>query len=459
MYDLKYIDESQYTNALAAKLKFMPESVVKMKYQWFIEPAIDEIALDFSNRYGIDKNDAKQKLRVGGYSIYLTIDTNIQRAAEDVINDPSNYKSAKLPLKLKTYTTEKATKDNPNPQKYDQPQAAAVIYDYSTGQMRAIVGGRGAHPRLSTNRATAVPRQPGSSIKPLAVYGPSIDTKLVTAATIISDTKMSPAFIASHNWSPHNYETNKFSGNVTVRNAIKSSINMVAIKLADELNPDPPSGVLHNEFNTSIDYLQNKFHLSTIVTTGPNSDRGLSPLALGALTQGVYPYEMAAAYGVFANRGVYTSPVMYTKIVDNMGNDVLDSTSNKSQSISPQAAFVMVDMMKGVVSGGTGTRANFGKMPAAGKTGTATDNTNLWFCGVTPYYSGAVWLGHDIPNVPLRGMKSSDAAKMWGKIMKIAHANLKVKDFVKPNNIVSDPVCIDSGKSPNDLCYKDSSGQ
>lgn len=457
MRDQNYISQEQLETAKAEDVDTfdIKENSIGMKYQWFIEPAIDEVAQDFSDRYGIDKSEAKQRLRVGGYSIYLTIDPNIQSAAEDVIDDSSNYAGVRIPKSLRSYTSEKPTDNNPNPRKYDQPQAAAVIYDYTTGQMRAIVGGRGKHPRLSTNRATDVPRQPGSSIKPLAVYGPAIDSKLATAATVINDSPMSKEFVAAHNnWNPHNYETNKFSGLVTIREAIKKSINIVAIKLADMLNPDPSTGAIHNEYSTSIDYLTNKFHLSTIKTTGPNSDRSLSPLALGALTEGVYPYEMAAAYGVFGNNGVYTSPVMYTKVVDNMGNTILESTSNKSQSISPQAAYIMTDLLKGVVKAGTGTRASLGSMPAAGKTGTAADKTNLWFCGLTPYYSGAVWIGHDKPNVPINGLSSSDAAKIWGKIMKKAHEKLKVKDFIMPSGITTAQVCTKSGKAPNDLCFK-----
>jgi penicillin-binding protein 1A len=247
---------------------------------------------------------------------------------------------------------------------------------------------------------------------------------------------------------------------VTIREAIKKSINIVAIKLANTINPDPSTGPLQNTFGTSIDYLRNKFHLSTIVTSGSHTDLGLSPLALGALTQGVYPYEMAAAYGVFGDGGIYKTPILYTKVTDNMGNPVLENVSKQSQSISAQAAYIMIDLMKGVVTGGTGTQAKkyLGSMPAAGKTGTAADKTNLWFCGLTPYYSGAVWIGHDKPTVPINGLSSSTAAGIWGKIMKVANKDKVVKDFSRPPGIVTEQICIDSGKSPNEYCYKDPRG-
>lgn len=457
MLKMNYISEAQYIEAYNDKLTFKKVGQSKgMKYQWFIEPAIDQVALDFSKRYGISKNDAKEKLRLGGYSIYLTIDPKIQQAAEQAVNDNKNFRGVWFSKGEKAYSEDsKLTDDSGKPLRYAQPQAAAVIYDYKTGQMRAIVGGRGPHPRLSINRATEVPRQPGSSIKPLAVYGPAIDTKTVNSSTIIMDTPMSRDFVKTHNgWNPHNYETHKFTGIETIRDAIRQSINIVAIKVLNLVNPDPASGPMHNTFSTSIDYLQNKFHITTLKTSGANSDLGLSPLALGALTQGVYPYEMAAAYGVFGNAGIYSTPILYTKVEDNSGDVVLEDSSQKSQSISADAAYIMTDMLKGVVKNGTGTRASLGSMPAAGKTGTASNKTNLWFCGLTPYYSGAVWIGDDKSTVPMNGLASSNAANIWGQIMKKAHEGLTVKDFDRPTDLVVASVCTKSGKAPNDLCYK-----
>lgn len=450
MLELGYITQNEYDTAYNEKFVFKTKaSKSSMSYQWFIEPAIDQVAKDYAEKYNIDVSEAKQKLRIGGYSIYLTIDPKVQKAAEDVLNTDSYYKGLGLKQSLRYYTSDKRKPANgATIQKYPQPQAAAVIFDYSKGEVRAIVGGRGPHPLRSINRATSVPRQPGSSIKPLAVYSPAIDTKLATAGTVIEDSPMSKDFVASHQgWDPRNFETNKFEGRVTIREAIKKSINLVAIKLEVMLGT-----------NTSIDYLQNKYHLSTIVTQGAYNDNAISPLALGALTEGVYPYEMAAAYGVFGNGGYYQSPIMYTKVVDNKGDTILDKTSNKTVSISPQAAYIMVDMLKGVVNGGTGTRAKFGSMPAAGKTGTAADQTNVWFCGLTPYLSGAIWIGHDKPNTPMPGLKSSLPAMLWGKIMKTAHQDLAVKDFTKPSGITTAEICIDSGKAPTDACRNSSRG-
>lgn len=438
MLELGYITKDQYDSALKQKLVFQSKkTAMSMKYQWFIEPAMDEVAKDFAKKYNIDENEAKQKLRIGGYNIYLTIDPKIQEAAQKVIDNDSYYKGLKVASGLANYSADGKSKP------IIQPQAAAVIFDYKTGEMRAIVGGRGQHDLMSLNRATDVPRQPGSSIKPLAVYGPAIDSKAATAATVIEDSPLPEDFVkANHGWDPQNVD-GKFRGYMTIREAVKHSVNLVAVKLQLQL------GV-----NTSVDYLQNKFHITTL----KKDDKNTAALALGGMTEGVTPYEMAAAYGVFGNGGVYSEPIMYTKVTDKNGDTVLEKTSEQSRSISPQAAYIMTSMLRGVVTGGTATSANLGSMPAAGKTGTANDYTNAWFCGFTPYYSGAVWIGHDQPKVKVSGLKSSLSAKIWGDIMKEAHKGLPVKNFEAPSGIASAEVCIDSGKAPSDICAQDPRG-
>ena len=438
MRELGYINETQYNEAISEKLVFQSKkSVSTMKYQWFIEPAIDEIAKDFEQKYNIDESEAKQKLRTGGYNIYLTIDTNIQNIVQNTIDDSKYYKGLKVPNGLSTYSADGKSKA------VSEPQAAAVVFDYRNGEVKAIVGGRGQHDLLSLNRATDVARQPGSSIKPLAVYGPAIDSEIATAGTVIEDSPMPQDFVnANHGWDPKNSD-GAFHGYTTIRNGIKNSVNLVAVKLEQMVG-----------INKSVNYLEDKFHITTL----KSDDKNIAALALGGMTNGVTPYEMAAAYGVFGNGGVYSSPIMYTKVTDKNGDSILEKTSEQSKSISSQAAYIMTDMLKGVVSGGTATNARLGAMPAAGKTGTASDNTNAWFCGFTPYYSGAVWLGHDQPRVKVSGLKSSLAAKMWGDIMKQAHKDLEVKDFDRPSGLVTAQICLDSGKAPSELCSKDPRG-
>lgn len=442
MLKLGKITKAEYDEALKAPLNFKTEEAkVATKYQWFIEPAIDQIAADFSQKYGISESEARQKLRTGGYKIYLTIDTKIQEKTESVINDPKYY--PKIPESKMYYSI------NAKDKKLIQPQAAAVIMDTTNGEVRAIVGGRGEHPLRSNNRATDtdVARQPGSAIKPLAVYGPALDKKIITAASTVEDSPLPSDFVnANKGWDPKNYN-NRFGGITTIRNAVKESNNLVAIKTLREL------GV-----NTSIDYLKNKFHMSTIETETGTNDKNLPSLSLGGLTHGVTPLEMAAGYAVFADDGIYSEPIMYTKVTDNKDIVLLEKTSNQSKALSPQAAYIMTNMLETVVKSGTGTKARFGNMPVGGKTGTSDDHTNGYFMGITPYYSGAVWIGHDDKHYGIPGLVGGTEAPMWRDIMKVAHEGLEAKPFTKPSGIVTAEVCMDSGKSPTELCSQDPRG-
>lgn len=443
MLELGKISNEQYTEAIGQTLEFKTkEAEVTTKYQWFVEPAIDQVAKDYAEKFGITETEAKQQLRTGGYKIYLTIDSKVQEKAEEIVNDPKYY--PKLPKKDTYYAI------NAKDKQLIQPQGAAVIMDATTGEVRAIVGGRGEHPLRSNNRATDtdVARQPGSAIKPLAVYSPALDKKLITPASTFDDSPMPQDFVDTNDgWDPKNYN-GKFGGLTTIRDAVKDSVNLVAVKVLKSMGT-----------SSSIDYLRNKFHISTIETEGSVNDRNLSALSLGGMTHGVTPLEMTAAYAVFSNNGVYSEPIMYTKVVDSKGTVVLEKTSDQSRALSTEATYLMTSMLQTVVTKGTGTKAKFGKMPTGGKTGTSDEHTNGWFMGITPYYSGAVWIGHDNKNYKISGLVGGTAAPMWREIMKVAHDGLEVKNFPKPESgIVTKEVCIDSGKAPTELCSRDPRG-
>ena len=174
-------------------------------------------------------------------------------------------------------------------------------------------------------------------------------------------------------------DDNAYEGPITIRSAIKTSQNLVAIKVEDQIS-----------VATGYAYAQ-KFGLS--VTP---ADENIATMALGEFHGGETPLLMAAAYGVFGNSGMYSRPRLYTKVVDRTGNVLLNTTYTTREVIDPQSAYTMYDLLKGPASpGGTGPSAQYGNMPVAGKTGTATDLKDLWFCGLTPYYSAAVWIGYD----------------------------------------------------------------
>lgn len=316
-----------------------------------------------------------------------------------------------------------------------QPQSSMVIMDYTTGEVVALVGGRNIKGEKLYNRAIN-PRQPGSAIKPISIYTPAIDNNW-TAASIIDDI---PNYDASGNVWPRNWY-NGYYGLSTIREAIQWSMNVPAVKMVERL------GV-----STSIEYLK-KMGVSTLVESGPRNDMNLSAMGLGGMTHGITPLDLTAAYGSLANKGIYIQPHTYTKVTDRNGNVLLEHNSIKNYVISPQAAFIMTDMMKSGVESGTGTRARMSNMPVAGKTGTTSDNYDAWFVGYTPYYVGAVWIGNDLQIELESGSKVS--AMLWKEVMEQVHQDMPRKEFERPDGVIQIPVDIRSGKLPTLLSYED----
>ncbi len=429
MLENGFITQEEYDKAKNETLTFVDKKPkYSGDYHWFVEPALEQVTKDFAAEKNIDEKDARNQLATGGYSIYFTIDTNLQKSVEKVINTTSYYSGIGF-----------KGKDVKNYKDKIQPQASAVVFDYTSGEVKAIVGGRGEHDVGALNRATDVTRQPGSSIKPLSVYSPAIDKGLVTPSSTISGSRLS-----RREW-PGGEKIGNVDGQypevTTINKAMEDSRNTVAARLAVKLG-----------MGTSASYLKDKFHLSTIVEGSGANDLAPAALGLGGLTKGVTPYEMAVAYGVFGNNGMYAEPIMYTKVVDREGNIVIDKKSKKTQSISSRASYMTLSMMRNVVLNGTGKSAAFGGMPVAGKTGTTNDETDLWFCGLTPYYSGAVWLGNDKWGTPMTNAKSGRAAALWAGIMREAHKGLPYKNFKTPAGMSEVQVCPESGKLFGDSC-------
>lgn len=414
------ISKDEYDQAMSEEIKLSKvESEVETSY--FADMVIHDVLEAIENELGYTEEEAQLKLFNGGLKIVSTIDTDMQNVLE------ASFKNEKLFPKSKTDANGSL-----------QPEAAAIIIDHTTGQVKAVMGGRSEKVRRGLNRATQSLRQPGSTIKPLAVYAPALDNGYAIAS-VIDDVPVSYG-----NYSPDNY-SGKFSGLVTIREAIQHSLNVVAVKIVQDVG-----------LSRSADYLK-KFGISSLVTEGKTNDMGLGSLALGGLTKGVKPIEMAAAYSVFPNKGVYNKPITFTKIYDKDGNLIFENKPKKDRVISEQVAYLMVDIMQGVVKGGTGGAAAIPNMPVAGKTGTTTRNLDAWFVGYTPYYTTAVWMGHDEPkNLGFTG--GSYPARLWQNIMAGVHKNLPSKAFEKPGGLVSVEVCSESGKRPSELCALDQRG-
>ena len=318
-----------------------------------------------------------------------------------------------------------------------QPQASFVIMDQYTGEVKAIVGGRGEKTEsLSLNRATESARQPGSCFKIVSTYAPALDIGAMGLHTSIKD-------------EPYRYKNGKevnnwdfsYKGWVTVRKAIEQSMNVVAVKALTEIGEQ-----------TGFDYLKS-FGFSTVVDQEVINGQTFSDIqqatALGGITHGVYNLEMTAAYASLANNGTYTKPKFYTKILDHSGNVLIDNTSETHQVVKASTAGLLTNAMIDVVTKGTGTGAALSNMPVSGKTGTTSDNVDIWFSGYTPYYTASVWGGYD-SNKPMDN--TSWHLTLWNSIMERVHEGLEYKDFVMPDKVEKTAVCASSGKLPLSSC-------
>jgi len=364
---------------------------------------------------GIDAN----AVYAGGLHVHTTLDLDVQRAAEEAIrqafSDPNSL--------LARVTVIDA---NGLP----QPQVSLIALDPRTGHIRAMVGGRGGD---EFNRAVQARRQPGSAIKPF-IYAAAVDAGL-TPATIRVD---EPFRWVNPNtgevWEPQNFGRT-FAGPVTLRRALEESINIIAIKL---LHEDVP-------VRTVID-LATRMGISTLQTSGPRNDVNLA-FALGGLTNGVRPIDMAQAYGVLANQGIRTEPMAITRVLGPDGTVLYEFQPRQEVVLSEVTSYIVTDMLRGVIERGTGRRANIGR-PAAGKTGTTQDNQDAWFVGFTPELVAAVWIGHDTPTPmesPYGRVGSGEAAAIWGRFMQAALAGAPVQDFPKPAEGLVEDVLIDVG--------------
>lgn len=318
-----------------------------------------------------------------------------------------------------------------------QPQAAVTIIDQYTGDVKAIVGGRGDKTGSRTlNRATDTTRQPGSTFKVLAAFAPALDTAGMTLATVQDDAP----FSYSNGTSLRNYD-NSYGGFTTIRYAITKSINVVTVKTLTDISPQ-----------TGYDYLQN-FGFTTLT-----QDDIVQSLALGGITQGVTNLELTAAYATIADGGTYTKPRFYNRILDHSGNVLIDNTQETHTVLKESTAYLLTSAMQDVVNVGTGGAVNFGTMPIAGKTGTTTKNRDALFAGFTPYYTCSVWCGYD-DNSPQDGALTSNPKTLWKNIMGRLHENLEYRDFTQPEGITSAAVCKKSGKlAVEGLCDADPRG-
>lgn len=412
MTDQGLITEQERAEAAAIVYKPSMAMTNTSKFASYTDYAIDE-ALD---KLGL----TEEQLLSGGYTIFTTIDTKAQSAMESEFSKDANFETSKDDIPI---------------------QGSMVIMDQHDGSLKAMVGGRD-YQKSGLNRVESQ-RQPGSSFKPIVSYGPALETGNYTPDSTLRDDKIC---YNNGKYCPKDSNKNPYVGAIAMKDAIKGSINQPAVWLLNEI------GV-----STGV-----KFASKLGIDLDKN-DRNLA-IALGGLTKGVTPVQMARAYGAFANGGQLQDAHAVLKITDASGKTVYSfKAPGDNQVIKPMTAYYVTELMKGVVSGGTGTKAQIGGRTVAGKTGTtqlglkgasSSGNRDVWFVGYTPEYTAAVWMGYDKTDKDHYVKKSSgQAAALFSKVMTKALEGKEKQSFPVPDQAKEQPT-----PTPNTQAITDLSG-
>ena len=418
MLELEKITESEYNAAIEEDIVIKKGSGTGTSaHSYFVDAVIEDVIADLKDKKNMSETAAANLIYGGGLRIYTTQDSDVQAAIDEIYVEKED----------ETFAVYKNSEE--------QPESAMVILDYKTGHIVGLAGGRGEKKgKREFNRATQAKRQPGSTIKPLAVYGPAIEDGTITSSTIISDTPLTVNIPGSKPWSPTNWY-GKYYGNVTTRYAVEQSMNIPAVRVLQMIGLD-------RSYNTLISM--------GITTLDKRNDKNYAPLSLGGLTQGITLKEWTAAYGMIANGGLYVKPVTYTKVEDSNGTIILQNKREEKRIFKSGTAYVLTDIMKGVVTKGTARSARLNNSVVAGKTGSTSDTKDKWFVGYTPYYAASVWVGYDEQKTISVGGEISK--QIFKKVMDIVHKDLPSKDFTVPDDAKHVAICSTSNALASSSC-------
>ncbi len=403
-------------------------------YSWYTEMVMDDVAYDLCMANGDTWNSETKKtylelIKLSGYHIYACIDTEAQALMDEIYTNLDNVPKTKSAQQL---------------------LSAAVLIDNRTGDIVAVAGSVGEKTSYdATNHATEDdPKQTGSAMKPVAVYGPAFESGLVSPVTCLPDL-------------PLTYDGGRFPNNVTRRYNVANSVYDGIVQSNNTIS-------VHTLQTVGLEYAFNfaseKFRIDGLVRLEKTesgreiSDIGYAPLGLGALTYGVSVEDMANAYATFPNGGVYREARTYTKVYDSEGNLVLDNTQETEQILSEKANNYVNYCLRGVVQ--DNSRAQLKATAAAGKTGTTTNSRDRWFCGYTDYYTLAVWCGYKQPEeIKITSNTGSNpSVTMWHKVMTKLHEGKEWKEVTHNSGMKNYTICVDSGGYATDACSADGRG-
>lgn len=498
MLEQGYITQAEYDEAIADPVydRILQTSTITADttpYSYFTDALIEDVIKDLMDEKGYTETQAYNKLYSGGLTIKSTQDLTIQQICDEETANESYYPVVEYGITDFALTIHRADGSAENysrenlreyllsvrntnaPYIFDtedearaaveqykgtlginteagdivdehlnitlQPQISVVVMDQYTGQIKAMVGGRGAKTTsLSLNRATDSPKQPGSCFKILSTYAPALNECGLTLASTIKD----EPYKYTSGQSVNNWDK-KYIGDTRLRYAIEHSMNVCAVRTLTE----------KVGLEKGYEYLKN-FGFTTLVNNDPGYE-GFSDIAqstaLGGITRGVYNLEMTAAYASIANGGVYTEPTLYTEILDHDGNVLIDNTAPETHKVLKEStAYLLTSAMEDVINRGTGTPARLNNMATAGKTGTSEQSTDLWLSAYTPYYTCSVWGGYDEDKTMDNIFNQSWHEIIWKNIMNRVHSDLEYKDFKMPSSVVKKTICTITGKLASESC-------
>lgn len=431
LLETKEISQEEYDEAINYKLVFTNSDEYKAAHKddkestqteskiqsYYVDYVVDQVIDDFMEQYGLTEQQATQKVYYGGLKIYTAMDPDVQAAMEDVFYNRNNMMNKGI-------------------------QSAMTVMDYK-GRIVGIVGGAGKKTQnRGLNRAVSSKRQPGSSIKPLSIYAPAIENNLYYWSSMIRDS--ASRYVDGKPW-PVNYGNDPGDGGLhPLQYALMHSLNTVPARMLEKIT-----------IKTSFDFLENRFHLSTL----EKADADWAPLVTGAFTQGVTTLDMAAAFAAFGNGGTYYEPYCYYKVTNSSGSETLLQTSVKGEkALSPDTADVMCELLQANTGYGT-TKANaVSGFQTMAKTGTTTDQKDRWFVAGTPYYISATWYGYDTPAYIKVPESVNPSAILFKKVFDKIHKDLPAKEFEKSGLTVEKEYCTKTGLIASPSCTSKKKG-
>ncbi len=427
--------ESEYYCPQCGSQILVAEDSSEGMYSWFVDTALEEVAMDLCQKDGMPWNDTTSQMYMdmisrSGYHIYTTLDMQAQDQVDKIYKDlneiPDTYSGQQL-------------------------WSGIVIIDNRTGDIVALAGNVGEKTDHDAwNNVSDAKLQSGSSIKPISVYGPAFELGAITPATVVKD--LPYLYDEEDNGSPWPWNDNRiYNYSRTIYTAIVNSVNAVAVNTLEMIGP-----------SYGYNFAKDKFGISTLVDRYEDSsglvmsDIGLSPLAMGAQTKGVTVKDMTAAFATFANDGVYRTARTYTKIYDSEGQLVYDNEQESNEILSEKTVNYMNYCLTNAVTSGTGGRAQISGMTVAGKTGSSSSFRDRWFCGFTGYYTASVWCGYETPE-PINpvGGNYNVAAELWRKVLEPLHKGKSNVALYDRSKMTSVAICLDSGKLATDACSQD----